>query len=97
MTSTLKLTLLAGTTALLATLGAAQAAQAGGFGHGHFGSYLIGGLHDDSDIYGYGDDEDTDAASAAAAAASALLGDDEETNAVSAAAAAASALLDDDE
>jgi hypothetical protein len=96
MTSTLKLTLLAGTTALLATLGAAQAAQAGGFGHGQFGSYLIGGLHDDSDAYGY-DDEETDAASAAAAAASALLGDDEETSAVSAAAAAASVLLDDDE
>ncbi len=99
MASTLKLTLLAGTAALLATLGAAQAAQAGGFSHGHFGAYLASGLDDNSDTFGYGDDDETDAATAAAAAATAskLLGDDDETAAISGAAAAASVLLDDDE
>ena len=79
MQSTLKTTLLATAAVLFAALGGAQAAQAGG--HGHFGSYLLEGLHDDGETYTSdcgcdGDTEDT--VSAAAAAASELLGLDDD-------------------
>jgi len=82
MQSNLKITLLASAAVLVAALGGAQAAQAGGYGHGHFGSYLLEGLHDDDETYTsdcdcYGDAEDTVAAAAAAAAASEVLGLDD--------------------
>ena len=78
MQSTLKTTLFA-TVAVLVALGGAQGAQAGGFGHGHFGSYLLNGINDDDETYTSdcacdSDDEDTVSAAAAAAAASAVLG-----------------------
>ena len=97
MTSALKLTLLAGTASLLAMLGATQAAQAGGFGHDHFGSYLMGGLNDETEMFEDADEDDGAAAAVAAATASKLLGADDETAAVTGAAAAASVLLDDGE
>jgi len=93
MASTLKLTLLSGTAALLAMFGAAQAAQAGGrgilvapIGVGAYGPSMF-----------QDDDDEIDAVSAAAAAATALLDDDEETDVISATADAASALLGDDD
>ena len=49
MTSTFKTILLAGTAALVVALGGAAAAQAGGYGHSNFNSYLLGGLSDDDD------------------------------------------------
>jgi hypothetical protein len=83
MQSTLKTTLFATAAVLVAALGGAPAAQAGGYGHGHFGSYLLEGLHDDDETYTtgcdcYGDAEDTVSAAAAAAASEILgLGDDD--------------------
>jgi hypothetical protein len=96
MSSAFKTTLIAGTVALIATLGAAQA-QAGGFNH--FNSYLLEGLHDDEYSTSLYDDDETDpvTAAATAAAATTLLGGDEDDAAESAAAAAAGALLSGDD
>jgi len=82
MQSNLKITLVATAAVLVAALGGAQAAQAGGYGHGHFGSYLLEGLNDDDETYTSdcdcdGDAVDTVTAAAAAAAASEVLGLDD--------------------
>ena len=77
MQSTFKTTLFATAAVLVVALGGAQGAQAGGYGHGHFGSYLLDGLNDDDETYTSDcacDSDDEDTVSAAAAAASAVLG-----------------------
>lgn len=85
MPSKTKTTLIAGAVALAATLGAVEAAEAGGRHHlpfAPFNTYLPGAYHDDDDYdtdsYGtYGDrygDEVEDAVSAAAGIARKRLG-----------------------
>jgi spermidine/putrescine-binding protein len=79
MTSNFKTILLAGAAALVVALGGAAAAQAGGYGHSNFDSYLLGGLSDDEDdTYAASDSNPiTEAVEAAAteAAVETLLGD----------------------
>jgi len=84
MALTLKTTLIAGTVALVATLGAVQAAQAGGHRHhipfAPFNAYLPSALHDESygcDDCGYGyTNEEEDAVSTATSVARDVLGVD---------------------